>query len=67
MVETDGWSWIWGKYQNGSRDINRHVAEEDKQNCQNDSLGKIVKCDIRGMNEMDSPLLMTFSKTRNTT
>lgn len=41
-VEIDGEPWFVGKdvadnlgYQNGSRDINRHVDEEDRQNYQN--------------------------------
>lgn len=41
-VEIDGQVWFVGKdiadilgYQNGSRDINRHVEEEDRQNYQN--------------------------------
>lgn len=43
-VEIDGEPWFVGKdvadilgYQNGSRDINRHVDEEDRQNYQNGS------------------------------
>lgn len=41
-VEIDGEPWLFGKdvaqalgYQNGSRDINRHVDEEDRQNYRN--------------------------------
>lgn len=46
MVEIEGQPWLVGKdvadilgYQNGSRDINRHVDEEDRQNYQNGTFG----------------------------
>lgn len=45
VLEKDGEPWFVGKdicqilgYQNGSRDINRHVDEEDRQNYQNGTL-----------------------------
>lgn len=45
VVDKDGEPWFVGKdvadilgYQNGSRDINRHVDEEDRQNYQNGTL-----------------------------
>ena len=46
--------WFVGKdvadvlgYQNGSRDINRHVDEEDRQNYQNGTFKGVKRCDFK--------------------